>query len=372
MRNCINALPKCRMSHDKMRRGLQDAGVYARMKSGSRSAALGANPGSFVCQFSQRRLGIGSNLMFVMVCPCSFAGESEMTPKDRNTNDPVGNLNKLIDRLTSKSVFDGPELSRSESIQSPIAKATLSAVQSGVTLKEYEDRIENMFHNSWIHTERMRMFEQIARAKNIDASSEEGRAEVWRAIARITNIDRKLTHQIIRGEADMKLDLLWLALSHYGLERSKIMASAFPSYDNTEEAIRFAIARCLTYIQILPPRDLDDAPPVSQELRHCWRFVWTQPYYKLRKDLNQNGMDNVVNEFNKYKTIVMTADRLGDLKYGMETNDARVSNWTTAWTIFKYVAITDKKRYNKMSASALRFIFDTRTVRYAAIWKQET
>lgn len=172
-------------------------------------------------------------------------------------------------------------------------------------------KIRQFLDRSRVHYRCLLIRDQIAAQidPELDPTSPGGQKKIWEEVIRVIGADKATLTRWNSGQTDPP----WEQLIKY-FDHTDCPGEGLRLLDR-RAAMRFAIARTLTYILVYPWSTTSDSVRAPDALQRCWKIAENHKYHQRFSDINQNLLDRIVVSIPK---VMVKVDMIGGIRKRME------------------------------------------------------
>ena len=247
-------------------------------------------------------------------------------------------------------------------------------------------QVELFFSLSMVHYGRQLLGRAIADWYGLDLKLSAGRDELIERIIEMNNPYRGEYSEWRTGLEDIPLGVLQLCAAKLHLTESNFKPQIKP---DLMDQTRFAIARTITFLRVLPPKSvrdatkLPDADSFPRELPDCWRFLkghayvrWDSKRTKVDKNgriivkaaLNQHALDSVNDRFGT--SLCLEPAGIGPFKKLLlaRSREPLVRHWFWPYMTFKWATEAKLVGTNRRTENPNAHLWNPACPGYPDLW----
>lgn len=275
-------------------------------------------------------------------------------------------------KITYRTIISKPQVV-AQAGTTDAARVTLRGYVNdyGFDLDSLAWDVRTFFFASRPHYKRLAYRDAIASCLGYDMNQEHDRTRLWNHVVNELNPKRRYGGPWRTGREDIPLDDLRSFAADLHLARADFSC---PLSDDLLPATKLAIARTITFIRLLPPRngrtrhELPDAEHLPQTISLCWGILRKHPHYRKKKTLNQHALDSIEHEAKE--SMWLRPHDIGELKRRLEMGepDPALIFWFWPFVIFKHATRCRIESRAHRINNPCSVLWNHRLDRFAELW----
>lgn len=181
----------------------------------------------------------------------------------------------------------------------------------------------------------------------LDPTNSGDQKKIWEEVIGVIGANKATLTRWNSGETDPP----WEQLIKY-FDHTDCPGEDLPLLDR-RAALRFAIARTLTYILVYPWSATSGPVGAPDALRRCWKIAENHKYYQRFADMNQNLLDRIVVSVPQ---VMVKVDMIGSVRQRMEGHPRQDDPLYWPFAIFKLATFSRYSR-TEPTENAFRWIW---------------